>query len=168
MKYFALGAAAVALLFSFANHAQTTPKLAGTPPAATRGAIFPRGTRVPAANFTGVAYLTPLVKGGPPYNCATGSVSFEPGARSNWHIHPAGQILLITDGLGYYQEEGQPVRLLRKGDVIQARPGVKHWHGASPRQAMTHIAISPNSDKGVVTWLQPVTEQQYHSYREGQ
>lgn len=131
----------------------------------TQGPIFPKGTRVPAANFTGVAYVTPLVKDGPPYNCVTGSVAFEPGARSNWHTHPAGQILLITDGLGYYQEEGQPIRLLHKGDVIQAQPGVKHWHGASPKQGMTHISISPNSDKGVVNWLQSVTEQEYTAYK---
>lgn len=72
---------------------------------------------------------------------------------------------MITDGLGYYQEEGQPVRLLRKGEVIKAQPGVKHWHGASPKQSMTHIALNVNTEKGVVTWLQPVTDQEYNSYR---
>ncbi|WP_375434950.1 cupin domain-containing protein [uncultured Hymenobacter sp.] len=166
MKHITLAAAAFALLIGLTNYipaGQTTPAVAKAVPA--QGPIFPKGTRVPAANFTGVAYLTPLVKDGPPYNCVMGSVSFEPGARSNWHTHPAGQILLITDGLGYYQEEGRPVRLLHKGDVIQAQPNVKHWHGASPKQAMTHISVSPNSDKGVVTWLQPVTDKEYNNYK---
>jgi len=130
-----------------------------------QGPLFPKGERAPAANFTGTVYLYPLVKDDATFNCVSGSVTFEPGARSNWHTHAAGQILLVTDGVGYYQEEGQPVRLLRKGEVIKAQPGVKHWHGASPKQAMTHIALNVNTEKGIVTWLQPVTDQEYNSYK---
>lgn len=157
---FVLGTAL--LLASFSSRAQTSPQPAGkTAP----GSIFPKGERAPAANFTGTVYLYPLVKDAADFNCGSGSVTFDPGARSNWHTHAAGQILLITDGVGYYQEAGQPVHLLRKGEVIKARPGVKHWHGASPQQAMTHIALNVNTEKGIVTWLQPVTDQEYTSYK---
>ncbi|MBD2714982.1 cupin domain-containing protein [Hymenobacter sp. BT646] len=126
----------------------------------------PAGTQQGAAeNFNGVAWVTLLTPPGNPTDCVVGDVTFEPGARNNWHSHAAGQILLVTNGLGYYQEAGQPVRLLRQGDVIKAQPGVKHWHGALPRQAMTHIALNVNTEKGIVTWLQPVTEHEYTSYR---
>lgn len=118
---------AVLLLVSSAAHAQVS-KVAATP-----NAIFPKGTKGPATTFTGTAYVTSLVKANPTFTCNAGSVSFEPGARTCWHAHPAGQILLITDGTGYYQEEGYAVRLLHKGDVVQCQPGVKHWHGASPK-----------------------------------
>jgi quercetin dioxygenase-like cupin family protein len=133
--------------------------------AAVQGPIFPKGARGPAANFTGVVYVTSLVKDDPTFTCNAGSVSFEPGARTYWHAHPAGQILMVTDGTGYYQEVGQPVRLLHKGDVVQCQPGVKHWHGASPKLPMTHIAIVTNTEKGVVTWLQPVTDKEYDNYK---
>lgn len=136
-----------------------------TPAAAPQNSVFPKGERAPTANFTGAVYVYPLVKDDATFNCTSSSVTFEPGARSNWHTHPAGQILMVTDGTGYYQEAGQPVRLLRKGDVVQAQPGVKHWHGASPKQGMTHIALNVNTEKGVVTWLQPVTDAEYRSYK---
>jgi len=136
-----------------------------TSAAAPQNPVFPKGERAPAANFTGTVYVYPLVKDDATFNCTSSSVTFEPGARSNWHTHPAGQILMVTDGTGYYQEAGQPVRLLHKGDVVQAQPGVKHWHGASPKQALTHIALNVNTEKGVVTWLQPVTDAEYRSYK---
>ena len=153
----------VLLLTSFGTKRpqQTTPPTRKT----TQSPIFPKGQRAPAANFTGTVYLYPLVQDDTTFHCVSGSVTFEPRARSNWHTHAAGQILLVTNGVGYYQEAGQPVRLLRQGDVIKAQPGVKHWHGASPRQAMTHIALNVNTEKGIVTWLQPVTDQEYTSYR---
>lgn len=141
------------------------PASHSAPPAAAQGPIFPKGASAPAANFTGTVYVASLVQDDPTFHCVSGSVLFEPGARSHWHTHPAGQILLVTDGLGYYQEEGKPVRLLHKGDVIKALPGVKHWHGASPKQAMTHISLNVNTEKGVVTWLQPVTDKEYNSYK---
>jgi len=153
--------AAAAILLGFSNYAQT----AAQAPAKPTQNPFPKGERAPAANFTGTVYLYSLIKDEPAFNCTGGSVTFEPGARSNWHRHPAGQILLITEGLGYYQEKGQPVRLLRQGEVVKAQPGVEHWHGASPQQGMTHIALSVNTEKGIVTWLRPVTDQEYNSYK---
>jgi quercetin dioxygenase-like cupin family protein len=166
MKRTAFTALALVLLFGFTSQAQTgnkTPAAAKAAP--VQGSAFPRGERAPAANFTGIVYVYPLVKDDAAFNCVSGSVTFEPGARSNWHTHAAGQILLVTEGLGYYQEEGQPVRLLRMGEVIKALPGVKHWHGASPKQAMTHISLNVNTEKGIVTWLQPVTDTEYNSYK---
>ncbi|WP_022823721.1 (R)-mandelonitrile lyase [Hymenobacter norwichensis] len=159
-------AATLAAGISFTSYAQTTPTASvAVKPASTQGPVFPKGNRAPATNFTGTVYVYSLVKDEPTFNCASSNVTFEPGARSNWHSHPAGQILMVTDGLGYYQEEGQPVRLLHKGEVVKAQPNVKHWHGASPKQAMTHIALNVNTEKGIVTWLNPVTDKEYNSYR---
>jgi quercetin dioxygenase-like cupin family protein len=124
------------------------------------GAIFPKGKKA-LANFTGAAWVQPLVPQDSTFNLVVGSVTFEPGARSYWHTHSAGQILLVTDGTGYTQEKGKPVRVIHKGDVIICPPNVEHWHGASPGSAMTHIALNPNANKGVVTWLRPVTDQEY-------
>jgi quercetin dioxygenase-like cupin family protein len=157
IKQLALALGAGALLVGFTSP-QTSAPLQGSGP-------FPKGERAPAANFTGTVYMHLLVKDDPAFNCVSGNVTFEPGARSNWHTHAAGQILLITEGVGYYQEKGQPVRLLHKGDVIKALPGVEHWHGASPKQGMTHISLNVNTEKGIVTWLRPVTDQEYNSYR---
>ncbi|MBO3272382.1 (R)-mandelonitrile lyase [Hymenobacter defluvii] len=140
-----------------------SPAQSGKPasPAHSPAPIFTQGQRAPAQNFTGTVWVNSLVNSDSTLQCVVGNVVFEPGARSHWHRHPSGQILLVTDGVGYYQEKGQPKRLLRKGDVIQAPPGVEHWHGASAQQAMTHVAIVPNTEKGGAVWLQPVTEEQY-------
>ena len=86
---------------------------------------------------------------------------FEPGSRNNWHTHPAGQILLITDGKGFYQERGEPARSLSKGDVIVIPSGVEHWHGATRDSYFSHIAISNITAKGAVEWLTPVTDEEY-------
>lgn len=165
MKRLVLTAASLAVLASLPGHAQTTPKAPAPSTATHTPGPFPRGERAPAANFTGTVYLYPLVQDDPTFNCVSGSVTFTPGARSNWHTHPAGQILLITEGLGYYQEKGQPVRLLRKGEVVKAQPGVEHWHGASPKQGMTHVALNVNTEKGIVNWGRPVTNPEYQSYK---
>jgi quercetin dioxygenase-like cupin family protein len=163
MKRFAF-ILALALSISLLGFAQTTPKASTAPKPAAHGP-FPLGDRAPAAYFTGVVYLSPLVKDDSTFNCSSGNVTFTPGARSHWHTHAAGQILMVTEGTGYYQEEGQPIRLLHKGEVVQAQPGVKHWHGASPKQGMTHISLNVNTEKGIVTWLEPVTDQQYNRYK---
>lgn len=128
--------------------------------------VFPKGDRAPEANFTGTVWLYPLVKADTVFNFVSGSVSFEPGARSNWHRHPAGQVLFITKGIGYYQEKGQAPRILRRGDVIQCQPGIEHWHGAAVNQGMTHIAINTNPAKGVVVWLQRVNDEEYNKVRD--
>jgi len=124
-------------------------------------ALFPKGTRV-AANFTGTVWVKTLVPIDSTFHCVVGTVTFEAGARSYWHTHNAGQILLVTEGTGYTQEKGKAIRVVHKGDTIICPPNVEHWHGAAPGSSMTHISIIPNADKGVVTWLRPVTDQEYN------
>jgi quercetin dioxygenase-like cupin family protein len=123
--------------------------------------VFPKGDKITNNNFTGTAWLQMLVSNDSVYNTSIGNVTFEPGARTNWHKHPGGQILLVTDGRGYYQEKGKPAQLIQKGDIIRIPPDTEHWHGAAPNSGLTHIAISPNTDKGSVVWLQPVTDEEY-------
>jgi len=124
--------------------------------------IFPKGQKGPAETFTGNAYNYPLVDNDSIYNTVVGNVYFEPGARSNWHTHPSGQILIITDGVGYHQIKGQPVQIIRKGDVVKCPPNVEHWHGASADTGLQQLYIVPNTEKGVVNWLQPVTDEEYN------
>jgi quercetin dioxygenase-like cupin family protein len=88
---------------------------------------------------------------------------FEPGARNHWHSHPGGQILIVTDGVGYYQEKGKSKQVIRKGDVVKILPDIVHWHGAATDSEITHIAINTNTQNGVVVWLQPVTDDEYDS-----
>jgi quercetin dioxygenase-like cupin family protein len=126
--------------------------------------IFPKGDKAPAEYFTGTAWIKPLVANDTTFNTAIGNVVFEPGARNNWHTHPGGQILIVTNGTGYYQEKGKAIQLLNKGDVVTIPPDVVHWHGASPDSEFTHIAISTNTQKGVVDWLQPVTAEEYNKF----
>lgn len=126
-------------------------------------AIFPKGELGPAENFTGKAWNFGLVANDSIYSTLVGNVYFEPGARSNWHIHQAGQILIITDGVGYHQIKGQPKQTIRKGDVVKCPPNVMHWHGASPDTALQQMYIVPNTKKGIVKWLQPVTDAEYHN-----
>ena len=126
-------------------------------------AIFPRGEKGPAENFTGNAWNIGLVANDTTYNTVVGNVYFESGARSNWHTHPAGQVLIITDGVGYHQIKGQPRQTIKKGDVIKCPPNVLHWHGASPDTGMQQLYILPKTEKGIVTWLQKVTDEEYNS-----
>jgi quercetin dioxygenase-like cupin family protein len=95
------------------------------------------------------------------FHTSIGNVTFEPGAKTKWHYHPGGQILLVTSGKGGYQEQGKPVRELRKGEVITCAPNIPHWHGAAPDSELTHVAIGPNTDKGAVVWLNPVSDEEY-------
>lgn len=125
--------------------------------------IFPKGEPLPKEWFTGSAYLTPLVSKDKNNNFSAGSVTFEPGARTNWHTHPKGQVLLVIEGLGLYQEKGMPVKLLKKGDVVNIPESVEHWHGATSGSPMVHIAITNYKGEEQVTWLQPVTEEDYNS-----
>jgi quercetin dioxygenase-like cupin family protein len=125
--------------------------------------IFPMGELGPSTQFTGKAYHFGLIPSDSTYNTLVGNVYFEAGARSNWHIHPGGQILIITNGEGYHQIEGQPKHLIKKGDVIKCPPDTKHWHGASPSSSLSQLYIVPNTEKGIVTWLEPVTNEQYNA-----
>jgi len=126
--------------------------------------IFPKGEKITNNNFIGNAWLQQLVATDSSNNIQVGSVTFEAGARTNWHLHPGGQILLATGGLGYYQEEGIPPRILRKGDVVKCPPNVQHWHGASRDQEFIQIAIT-NTQNGPTVWMQPVTDEQYNSIK---
>ena len=125
--------------------------------------IFPQGQLGPATNFTGNAYNFGLVPNDSIYNTLVGNVYFEAGARSNWHKHPGGQILIITDGEGYHQIEGQPRQTMEKGDVIKCPPNVRHWHGAAEASSLSQLYIVPNTEKGIVEWQEPVTDDQYKS-----
>jgi len=124
-------------------------------------AIFPKGKLGSKDFFTGNAYPTGLVDSDSIYNTLVGNVYFEPGARSNWHSHPAGQILIITDGVGYHQIEGKPIEIIKKGDVVKCPPNVRHWHGASPDVGLQQLYIIPNTQKGIVNWNESVTDEQY-------
>ena len=115
----------------------------------------------PADWFTGTVRIDPVFKAEDPGRVAGASVTFEPGARTAWHTHPLGQTLLITSGLGRVQREGGPVEEVRPGDVVWFPAGEKHWHGASPKTAMTHLAIQESKDGSAVTWLEHVSDEQY-------
>lgn len=113
------------------------------------------------SNFVGSVSVRMIVTNDSVFNTQMASVTFEPGARTNWHYHPSGQVLIVTDGTAYYQEKGKPKQVLSKGQVIKCPPGVMHWHGATPKSSMTHTAFSPNLEKGGVVWLQKVTAEEY-------
>ena len=115
----------------------------------------------PAAYFTGAVRVEPLFPAREPSRVSAGSVTFQPGARSAWHTHPLGQTLIITSGLGWVQYEGGPIEDVRAGDVVWFPPGLKHWHGATPTTAMTHIAIQESLDGKNVDWMEKVSDDQY-------
>lgn len=112
-----------------------------------------------AENFIGKVWVEPYFAANDTDKAYGARVSFEAGARTNWHIHAARQVLLVTEGVGYTQEWGKPVQKLHAGDIVECPAGVKHWHGAGPDTPMTHIAIS--EVRGKVQWLEPVTDNQY-------
>ena len=115
----------------------------------------------PADWFTGAVRIDPLFAAKPPARTAGACVTFEPGARTAWHTHPLGQTLIVTVGCGRAQQEGGPVEVICPGDVLWFPPGEKHWHGASPTCAMTHIAIQEALDGKVVEWMEKVTDEEY-------
>ncbi|MBO0358033.1 cupin domain-containing protein [Hymenobacter sp. BT186] len=121
--------------------------------------------RGPAENFIGTVWVT-MLAGNNPTDCTVADVTFEPGARNNWHSHPAGQLLVVTAGAGYYQEKGEPAQRLRAGDTVSIAPNVVHWHGATADSIFTHLAINPNVGQGAANWLEPVTDEQYRAAHE--
>jgi quercetin dioxygenase-like cupin family protein len=124
--------------------------------------IFPEGEKIVNSNFTGTAYLKMLVEADSINPTAVGNVTFEPGARTKWHYHPGGQILLVTDGVGFYQEKGQSKRILHKGDVIKCPPNVPHWHGASADSRFVQVAVT-NNHYGPTVWLHEVSDTEYRA-----
>jgi quercetin dioxygenase-like cupin family protein len=121
--------------------------------------------RGPADWFTGTVRIDPLFAASAPARAAGNAVTFEPGARTAWHTHPLGQVLIVTAGYGLVQREGGRVEEIRPGDVVRFTPGEKHWHGASPTTAMTHIAIQESLDGKAVDWMEKVSEEQYRDGR---
>ncbi len=117
--------------------------------------------RGPADSFTGTVRVDPLFAATPPARTAGNLVTFEPGARTAWHTHPLGQTLVVTAGSGRAQREGGPIEEIRPGDVVRFAPGEKHWHGAGPKTAMSHIAIQEALDGKHVEWLEHVSDEQY-------
>ena len=115
----------------------------------------------PADWFTGTVRIDPLLDAPAPARVSGASVTFEPGARTAWHTHPFGQTLIVTAGCGWAQREGGAIEVIRPGDVVWIAPGEKHWHGATPTTAMTHIAIAEKLDGKAVEWLEKVSDQQY-------
>jgi quercetin dioxygenase-like cupin family protein len=117
--------------------------------------------RGPEDWFTGTVRIDPLFQPNDSARAAGAAVTFEPGARTAWHTHPLGQTLIVTAGFGWVQREGGPIEEIRPGDVVWFAPGEKHWHGAAPTTAMTHIAIQENQNGKVVDWMEKVTDEQY-------
>ena len=115
----------------------------------------------PAEWFTGVVRIDPLIEAAAPARLLAASVTFEPGARTAWHTHPLGQTLIVTAGCGRAQRWGGSVEEIRPGDVVWFEPGEKHWHGAAPTTAMTHIAVVEKSDGQSADWLEHVSDEQY-------
>jgi quercetin dioxygenase-like cupin family protein len=111
--------------------------------------------------FTGIVRIDPLIQTSAPARVASATVTFEPGARTAWHTHPLGQTLIVTAGCGRVQREGGPIEDIRPGDVVWFSPGEKHWHGAAPTTAMTHIAIQEQLDGKAVDWLEKVSDGEY-------
>lgn len=124
--------------------------------------LFPKGEKLPNDWFTGNAFLSPLVAKDKNNEFSAGAVTFEVGARTNWHTHPKGQVLIVTEGSGFYQEKGKPGKTIQKGDVINIPENIEHWHGASAATSMTHIAITNFKEELQVTWLKPVTDEEFN------
>lgn len=129
--------------------------------------IIRAGTQASAAGpadfFTGRVRIDPVWPASATVNTSGALVTFEPGARSAWHTHPAGQRLYVTAGVGVTQEWGKPVQAIRPGDVVWCPPGVKHWHGAATATAMTHLAVTPTLDGKAVNWMEKVSDEQYNA-----
>jgi 4-carboxymuconolactone decarboxylase len=163
-------AAAMMTLFMFMANGATGQTATGAPqtaPAQNPQTISIARSESLQANkgsaqyFTGTVQIQQLFVAHDPSRTSGGRVTFEPGARSAWHTHPFGQILIVTDGTGWIQQWGGPIQEIRKADVIWIPPGMKHWHGATPTTSMTHIAIQEQLNSKAVDWLEKVTDEQY-------
>lgn len=117
----------------------------------------------PAEYFTGTVRRGAPFQGSDPARISGATVTFEPGARTNWHVHPLGQTLIVTAGRGWVQREGGPVEDIQPGDIVWFPPGEKHWHGATMTTAVTHIALQERLEGKAVDWLEPVSDEQYQA-----
>jgi len=152
------------IIFILLNLNATAQKTIDT--TAIVNSIFPRGEKVASGNnFNGAVWLNRFISPSDSLDCIVSLVTFQPGVRTNWHTHPGGQILIVTEGIGYYQEKGKTRQIIHKGDIIKCSPGVQHWHGASPDSEFAHLVVAPDVEKGEVTWLQRVTDEEYNSLK---
>jgi quercetin dioxygenase-like cupin family protein len=117
--------------------------------------------RAPKDYFTGTVWQDPIIAAEAPARVVANRVSFEPGARTNWHTHPLGQTLYVVSGVGRVQTKGEPVREIKPGDVVWIPPGEKHWHGGSPTTGVSHLAIQESLDGSHATWMEPVTDEEF-------
>lgn len=127
--------------------------------------IFPLGDVAHTEHFTGEVHAKILLSDDSLFQCSIFSVTFEKGARTNWHKHPSGQILLVLEGEGLHQIKGEPIQVIRKGEVAFCPPNIEHWHGASPHSRMNHVAINPNTERGLVEWKERVTDSEYANFK---
>lgn len=125
--------------------------------------IFPKGQKA-TENFTGDTWVKMLSTDAANFDAMSYNVIFAPGSRTYWHSHPGGQLLFCTSGEGYYQEKGKPIQLLKAGDVVEIKPDVVHWHGATPNDGFVHLGISTQLSKGAATWYGEVTDEEYNSF----
>lgn len=128
--------------------------------AAAQGVIFTKGDKSPNVHHVGNVWLKVLNESDSVFSYSTAVATFDANARLDWHKHPGGQLLMIIEGTGYYQERGKPRQTVQKGDVIRCSPDIEHWHGATPNSGVTYIATSPTA-KGKTIWLQKVTDAEY-------
>ncbi|QJW89573.1 cupin domain-containing protein [Spirosoma taeanense] len=124
------------------------------------GIIFPKGEKSAPDHHVGTVWLNELSKPDSTFTYSIAMATFAPNSRLHWHTHPGGQILLFTDGVGYYQEKGKPRQTVRKGEIIKCQPGVEHWHGSTPTSGVTYIATTP-TQKGRTIWFKRVTDAEY-------
>jgi len=172
MKRLVTLAATMSLLASAGAHADTMMLAQAASPAASGASQSERELRItrsgsqssargPAEYFTGSVRVDPLFPATAPSRMSGGSVTFEPGARSAWHTHPVGQVLVVTAGVGWVQREGGPVEEMRPGDVVWIPPGLRHWHGAAATTGVTHIALQEHVGGQAVIWMEKVSDEQY-------
>jgi quercetin dioxygenase-like cupin family protein len=157
-----IAAWAAVLLAGVASAAGAQAPAAAAGQDITRAGTLPSSAG-PADFFTGRVRVDPVWPADDRINASGGLVTFEPGARSAWHTHPNGQRLAVMSGVGLTQEWGKSVQVIRPGDVVFCPPGVKHWHGATPTTAMTHLAVTGTADGKNVTWMEKVSDAQYNA-----
>lgn len=150
----------ITLILAMLHSCKREKVLTGHEKAEPPRSVFLQGEKITSDNFTGTVYLNMLMDADSINPTTVGNVTFEPGARTKWHLHPGGQILLAIEGVGYYQEKGQEKKILRKGDVVKCPANVPHWHGASADTAFVQVAIT-NRHLGPTEWLQEVTDEEY-------
>ena len=144
------------------NTVETTKNQEGMATTDNNTPLFPKGERLSNEWFNGNAYLHPMLNRDKNNDFSLGNVTFELGARTHWHTHPKGQVLIVTEGMGWYQEKGKPAQVIKKGDVINIPENVEHWHGAAAKSEMAHIALTNFEDDTNVIWLAPVTDEEYN------